>query len=157
MIRRRVTQELWDYSIIWVSEKTLLTHSSAGKLEVAIPLTEVTGETSDIYEYLDFGFISKILFKDNTGESPFEPGRWLEVSHRTGHLICYHLLTQTGTVISRSTFQRFTNIKETTAELQDMFQKFNEAMQQSIKIYIEDGYIGDKYNPYHWTDLIDND
>ena len=47
-IRRRVPRELWDYGIRWVSENTSLTHSSSGKLEGAVPLTEVIGETSDI-------------------------------------------------------------------------------------------------------------
>ena len=59
MIRRRVTRDLWDYGIIWVSETTLLTHSSEGKLEGAVPLTQVR-ETSDIYEYLGFGFCEQI-------------------------------------------------------------------------------------------------
>ena len=109
MIRRRVPREMWDYGIIWVSETTPLTRSSAGKLEGAVPLTEVTGETSDISEYLDFGFYEQIWFKDNAGVSPFEPGRWLGVSHCTGSLMCYHVLTQRDTVISRSTVQRVTS------------------------------------------------
>ena len=77
MIRRHVSSEMWDYGVIWVSETMPLTHSSAGKLEGAVPLTEVTGETYYIYEYLDFGFDKKICFRDNAGVSPFEPGRWL--------------------------------------------------------------------------------
>ena len=56
MIRRRVPREPWDYGIIWVLETTSIIHSSEGKLEVAIPLTEATGKTSDISEYLDFVF-----------------------------------------------------------------------------------------------------
>ena len=121
IIRRRVPREMWDYGIIWVSETTSLTHSSAGKLEGAVPLTEVTGETSDISEYLDFGFYEQIWFKDNAGVSHFEPGCWLGVSHRTGRLMCYHVLTQRGTVISCSTIQRVTNIEKTTAEVKNTF------------------------------------
>ena len=103
MIRRRVSRELWDYAIIWVSETSSFNHSSAGKLEGAVTLTKVTGETSDISEYLDFGFYDKILFKDSAGVSPFEPGRWLGVYHCTGILMYFHLLTQRSTVISCST------------------------------------------------------
>ena len=109
MIRRSVPRELWDYRIGWVSEIMSLTHSSAGKIEGELPLTEVTGETSDISEYLYFGFYEQIWFKDNAGVSPFEPVRWLGVSHCTGSLMCYHVLTQRGTVISRSTVQRVTS------------------------------------------------
>ena len=71
MTRRRVPRELWDYVIIWVSETTSLTHSSAGKLQGAVPLTEVTGDKFDISEYLDFGFYEQIRFKDNAGVSSF--------------------------------------------------------------------------------------
>ena len=74
-----------------MSGKTSLTHSSSGKLEGVVPLPEVTGEISDISEYLDFGFYDQRWFKYNAGVSPFEPGRWLGVSHRTGGLMCYHL------------------------------------------------------------------
>ena len=60
-------------------------------------------------------------------------------------------------MISRSTVQRVTNIKKTTSELKDTFQKFYEAMQKKMKSFSEDGYIGDKPNPDHWADLIEND
>ena len=116
-IRRRVPRELWDYGIRWVSETTSLTHSSEWKLEGVVPLTEVTVYTSDISEYLYFRFYEQIWFKDNAWVSLFEPGRWLGISHRTGHLMCYHVLTQRGTAISRSIVQRVTNTEKTTAEV----------------------------------------
>ena len=43
-----------------------------------------------------------------------------------------------------------------TAEVKYKFQKFNEAMQKKIKICSEDGYIGNKPNPEHWEELIEN-
>ena len=70
----------------------------------------MTGKTVDISEYLDSGFYDKFWFKDTSGISPSEYGRWLGISHRTGRLMCYHILTQTGKVISRSTVQQVTNI-----------------------------------------------
>ena len=125
MIKRQVPRKLWDYGIRWVSETILLIHSSARSIEGYIPLTEDTGETADISEYLDFGFYEQVWFKDNARVSPFEDGHWLEVSHRTGRLSCYHVLTQKVTEISRSTVQRVTNIEKTTAEVKDTFQKFD--------------------------------
>ena len=59
-------------------------------------------------------------------------------------------------MISRSTVQRVTNIKKTTAEVQDTFQNFNEAMQKRVKICRYDVYIGDKPNPDNWAHLIEN-
>ena len=54
----------------------------------SIPLAQVTGETPDISEYLDFGFYDKVWFKENAGSSPYEPGRWLGVSSRVGRNMC---------------------------------------------------------------------
>ena len=88
-----------------------MTHSSANSVNGGIALTNVNGEAVDISEYLDFGFYDKVCFKDNGGLSNSEPGRWLGISHRTGRLVCYHILTHTGKVISRSTVQRVTNVE----------------------------------------------
>ena len=49
-------------------------------------------------------------YKDDAGLSEEKPGQWLGVSHTTGRLMCCHILTQTGSVISRSTVQRVTNL-----------------------------------------------
>ena len=157
MIRQRVPKEIWDYGIRWVSETMSLTYSSAGSLEGSIPLTAVTGETSDISEYLDFGFYDRIWFKDNAGLSPFEPGRWLGVSNRTGRLMCYHVLTQRGTVISRSTVQRVTNLELSTAAVKDTFQKFDASISARMTTCGDNGYNGDKPNPEHWAELMEND
>ena len=157
MIRRQVPRELWDYGIRWLSETMSLTHSPAGSTEGFIPIAQITGEIADISEYLYFRFYEQVWFKDNTGLSPFEPGRWLGVSHRTGRLIYYHVLTQRGTVISRSTVQRVTNIEKITAEVKDTFQKFDETINQRMKSCSKSEYIGDKPNPEHWADLLEND
>ena len=66
-----------------------------------------------------------VCFKDNDGLSTNESGRWLGISHYTGGLICYHILTQTGKVISRSTVQRVTNLELSTYEVKETFAKFD--------------------------------
>ena len=75
MIRKRVPQRLWDYGMRWVSETSSLTHTSAAKQGGHIPITQVTGETADISEYLNFGFCDEVWIKDNAGLSPSEPGK----------------------------------------------------------------------------------
>ena len=125
MVNKRVLRQLWDYGISWVSEVTPMTHSPQNSVNGGIPLTNVTGETVDIFEYFDFGFYDKLWFKDNSGLSPGEPGRWLGVSHRTGGLMCYHLITQTGKVISIFTVQRVTNLELSTDEVKETFVNFD--------------------------------
>ena len=157
MIRQRVPRQFWDYGIKWVSEISSLTHSSAGVISGGnIPLTQVTGETADISEYLDFGFYDEVWFKDNAGSSPFEPARWLGVSHRTGRMLCYYVLTQRGTVISRSTVQRVTNLEKMTSSVKETFRKFDDFIHTKLKC-VNRGYIGDKPNPEDWADLMEED
>ena len=42
MIAKRVSEEFWDYGLIWVSETSLLTFSSAGSINGGIPIENVT-------------------------------------------------------------------------------------------------------------------
>jgi hypothetical protein len=117
---------------------------------------QVTGETADISECLDFGFYDEVWYKDNAGSSPYEPSCWLGVSHRTDRLMCYHMLTHKGTVISRSTVKRVTNLEKTMASVEVKFQKFDESIYKKL-MTINRGYIGDKPNPDDWADLMDED
>ena len=114
MVNKRVPRKLWDYGVSWVSEVMTMTHSSENSVNGGITLTNVTGKTVGIPKYLDSGLYDKVWFKDNYGLYPIEPGWWLGISHRTGTLMCYHILTNTGKVISRSTVQRVTNIELST-------------------------------------------
>ena len=157
MIRNRIPEQLWDYGLRWVSETTSLTHTTAGKNPVgSIPLENVTGETPDISEYLDFGLYDACWFKDNAGTSPFEPGRWLGVASRTGRLMCYHVLNQKGQVLARSTVQRVTNLEMTTSSVKDTFNKFDQAIAEKFKSDHR-GYLGEKPNPDNWADLLESD
>ena len=91
-----------------------MNNSSENNVNEGIPLTEVTRETVDISKYLDFGLYEKLWFKDNYGISTSEPGRWLWISHWTGRLMCYHILTQAGKVISRYMVQRVKKLELST-------------------------------------------
>ena len=84
----------------------------------------MTGETIDISEYLDFVFYEKFEFKDNSSISPSYPGKWLGISHQIGRLVCYHILTQIGKVLSRSTVKWVKNIELSTDEVKETFVKF---------------------------------
>ena len=71
----------------------------------------MTSKIVDISEYFDFCFYEKFRFNDNAGLSPNEPLRWLCISHQTGGLMCYHIITRTGEIKSRYTVQRVTNLE----------------------------------------------
>ena len=56
MVRERVPNKFWDYGVRWVAETMQRTLTKAGGLEGRCPIEPVSGETTDILEYLDFGF-----------------------------------------------------------------------------------------------------
>ena len=75
-----------------------MTHYSENSVSVGIPLTNMNGKTIDTSEYLDFGFNDKVWFKDNDGLYYSEHVRCLGISHRTGRLMFYHIITHVGKV-----------------------------------------------------------
>jgi hypothetical protein len=52
-------------------------------------MEQMTGETPDISEYLDFGFYDWIWYKDNAGLGENHIRRWLGVAHKVGNLMSY--------------------------------------------------------------------
>ena len=56
MIRKQVTQKLRDYGYKWMSETMSVTHASSGGPDRPVPITKATEETTDMSEYLHFGF-----------------------------------------------------------------------------------------------------
>ena len=86
--------------------------TQSGSLSGILPLQDVTGETPDISEYLDFGFYDHVSYKDNSGLGMTDIRRWLGVSHRAGGLVSYWIPTQKGTVISRMTVRRITSLEK---------------------------------------------
>ena len=63
------------------------TASSAGSLHDSTSLEEITGETPDISEHLDFKFYDWRWYNDNAGLGVNKMGRWLGVSHRVGSIV----------------------------------------------------------------------
>ena len=67
MINNNVPRRLWDYGYRWVSEIMQRTYVREGRLDAGVPIENVTGETWDISEYLDFGFYNWIWYWDLAG------------------------------------------------------------------------------------------
>ena len=101
------------------------TSKNARGLEGRCLIERVSGETTDISEYLDFGFYDWCWYHDNAGLSPPLLGRWLGVSHRVGSGMSYWLLTKTGSVISRTTVQRVTNLERQTSDVKTECDEFD--------------------------------
>ena len=103
MLSKRVPRKLWGYGFQWTTQVMEITSTRSGGLRGGFPFQDVTGETPDISEYLDFGFYDHVSYKENAGLGMTAIGSWLVVSHRVGGLVSYWILTQKGTVISITT------------------------------------------------------
>ncbi len=110
MVRKQVPRQLWDYGNVWATKIMQRTSNTARGLDGRTPLEEITGNTPDIKEYLDFGFYNWIWYKDNACLGKAKLGRWLGVSHRVGSLMSYWVLTKKGTVLSWTRVARLTNL-----------------------------------------------
>ena len=110
MVKSKVPRRLWDYGLVWVCNTSQLTASDAGFLKGRTALEEITGDTPDISEYLDFDFYAWVWYNDAKGGDNLK-GRWLGVSHKVGSLMSYWILTEKGTVISRTTVWPMTNLE----------------------------------------------
>ena len=81
------------------------TPSSGDNLHDRTGLEKVTGETPDVSEYVDFSFYDWCWYKENAGMGEMKLGRWLGVSHRTGSLMSFWVLTPSRKVVSRTSVQ----------------------------------------------------
>ncbi len=121
-------------------------------------MEQLTGETPDISEYLDFSFYDWVWYKDNAGVGDNMFGRWLGVSHRVGNLMSYWILTNHSRVISRTTVQRVTNLERSTMEVKQRSQEFDEHIRELL---IDDNHIiqdGNERQLQDWDDFTeDND
>jgi hypothetical protein len=68
---------------------------------------EVTGQTPDISEWLDFEFYDLVWWLDRPTKPNFtdnvrRSARWIGVSHRVGSDMSYWLITESGKIISKT-------------------------------------------------------
>ena len=83
------------------------------------PIEQLTGETPDISEYLDFTFYDWVWVQENAGLGALTMARWLGVLHRVGGLMSYYIVKQNRQVEYRTTVQRITNLELQTEEVKD--------------------------------------
>ena len=131
-MRRRVPRRLWDYGFVWVCDISRITASEAGNLRGRTALEELTGETPDISEYLDFGFYDWVWYHENAGLGERQLGRWLGVSHKVGSLMSYWILTSKGTVISRTTVWACTNLELKETENRQRCDEFDGIIREKL-------------------------
>ena len=133
MSRRRVPKRLCDYGIVWVCKVMSLTSNSSFNLDRRAPIEQITGETPDKSEYVDFSFYDWVWYRDNAGVGDNMFGHWLGVSHRIGNLMSFWILTPNGRVISRTTVQQVTNLELQTNEVKQRCTEYDVRIKELLK------------------------
>ena len=89
MFSKKVPKEFWDYGMRWICEIQQRTQMRTHRMDGGVTLENITGETEEISDYLDFGFYDRVWFHENAGLGKRGLSCWLGVSHCTGGTISY--------------------------------------------------------------------
>ena len=70
--------------------------------------------------------------------------------------MCYHILTQTGSVVLRSTVQRVINLEVEDNNIKELFIRYDSEIHRRLES--EDrGYEGSKLDPQDWANFFEED
>jgi hypothetical protein len=134
MLKKKVPKRLWDFGLVYESE--LLTRMARGK-DHRSGFEEVTGNTPDISEWLDFEFYDLVWWIDR----PYKPditddvrrlARWLGVSHRVGSDMCYWLITESGQIVSKTSVEHVTRDDYLPADTKKKIEDFNAKLEERL-------------------------
>ena len=127
------------------------TASSAGNLHDRTSLEKVTGDTPEISGYVDLSFYDWCWHRENTGMGETKHGRWLGVSHRTGSLMSFWVLTQTCKVVSRTSVQRVTRLEMGEEDTQKRTGAFDETIKLRLRDHAHTLEKDGKVEPLDWS------
>ena len=128
MFWKYCTRALWRYGIPYIAKIMEITASFAVDLQGRTPLEALTGETSDISQYLDFGFYNWIWSKEDAGLVETKLGGFLGVFNHIGSIMSYWVLTASGIPMSRTTVQQVTNLESQTEQHKKLFEVYDRSV-----------------------------
>jgi hypothetical protein len=129
--RKKVPSRLWDYAMVHVTK--LMNFTAQGQ-NGRTGHEEVTGETPDISEYVDFDFYDWVWYWD-TPDKDNSPkiGRWLGPSHRIGAAMCYYILVQNGEVVSRSSVLHMTIVEMMKDDIKSKMESYDDEVNGRLR------------------------
>jgi Reverse transcriptase (RNA-dependent DNA polymerase) len=134
MTKKKVPRRLWDFGLVYESE--LLSRMARGS-DRRTGYEEVTGQTPDISEWLDFEFYDLVWWLDRPVKPNFTDytrrlARWLGVSHRVGSDLSYWLITEGGKIISKTSVEHVTRDDYLQVDKKAEIDEFNERLEESL-------------------------
>jgi hypothetical protein len=134
MTKKKVPKRLWDYGLVYESE--LLSRMARGSNQ-RTGYEEVTGQTPDISEWLDFEFYDLVWWLDcptkpNFSDTTRRLAHWLGVSHRVGSNPSYCLITESGKIISKTSVEHVTRDNYLQADKKKEIEPSNSTLETSL-------------------------
>jgi len=134
MAKKRVPKRVWDFGLVF--EGKILTRMARGRNKQT-GYEEVTGETAEIGEWLDFEFYDLVWWLDrpvkpNVTDDTRRLARWLGISHRVGSDMCYWLITESGKIISKTSVEHVTRDDYLKGDIKKTIDEFNEKLTERL-------------------------
>jgi len=127
--RRRIPKCVWDFHIIWEAQ----IYSRTVHNNHTTPLEAIAGDTVDISEWTEFKFYDLVVYwDDRENEAGQSIGTWLGPSHHIGSALCYYILTEKATVLSRTSVQHITVEEFETIEMKERITAYHEALNKNM-------------------------
>ncbi|KAL7570573.1 hypothetical protein ACA910_017625 [Epithemia clementina (nom. ined.)] len=153
MTRNHIPRRLWDYGLVYEAE--ILSRTARGP-EGRTGIEELTGDSVDISEWMDFAFYDLVWFwhypHPDVASPGRELGRWLGVSHRIGSNLCYWILTKKGNVLAQTTVQHVTKEDMSVEETRQRIRAFTSNLNARL---VDDGYTTNEGEPFWLEDEVE--
>ena len=143
MHNKKVPKKLWDFGLVYESE--LLLVMARGR-DRRTGYKEVTGDTADISEWIDFEMYNLVYWIDKPNKPDASDNvrrlvRWLGISHRVGSDMCYWLITESGKLVSKTSVEHVIHDDYLNPEIKKKIDEFNEKLDKRLddtKFLLED-------------------
>jgi hypothetical protein len=134
MTKKQVPKRLWDFGLVYESE--ILSRMSRGQ-DGRTGYEEVTGNTPEIGEWLDFEFYDLVWWYDRPSKPSISQdqrclARWLGVSHRVGSDLCYWLITEAGKIIAKTSVEHVIRDDYLDPERKKAIDHFNASLERNL-------------------------
>ena len=134
MNKKTVPKRLWDFGLVYESE--LLSRMARGP-DGRTGYEEVTGNTGDISEWLDFEFYDLVWWYDasvkyDVTDQGRQLARWLGASHRIGSDLCHWLVTESGKIIAKTTVQHVVRQDYLDPKVKEQIDEFNRKLTERL-------------------------
>jgi hypothetical protein len=125
---------LWDYCCNLVARIKNLTANNYYAAHGRTPVEILTGDTPDISEYMSFQWYQPVWYLDGDSfpNDKKKLGRWVGISHRVGQAMCFWILTENVTIISKTTVQAVTRDELNTTVIHDKLYDLDQRIESKI-------------------------